>query len=509
MSPGADLLARGGGLALAAVGLAYLAVKPRRLRSVVWAPAVVASAALVGGEGGRLMSALGAPSSGHWLTVALAGGAVATVLSVRRQFPVFVPGPAGGSAWLVAPLVGAVIVGIDVVWIAAHVVGRSPQSAAVLLAGGAAIAVALALMLHPPAAPVALYDRDLAARLVARYGTDTLANFALRQDRRYFFSSDCEAVIAYVVLGGFALASGDPIGRPGSIDNVIGEFVEHCHERGWACAFLSVREATVEQYTRHRLQHFYFGDEALLECQSLRLGGKRNKSTRQAVQRVARTFRFQMLPEDEASPELVQQLNDLSDRWRGRAPERGFSMALSLPVGSGGAGAELCVAIDQCGQPGGFLRLLPVPADPGSFTLDMMRRAPGVPNGMTEYLIANTAQCLGARQIRLISLNFAVMGRLYRPDWPPAAGDRALRAFFALFNPFLPFKSLYDFNRKFTPQWDSRVLVYESHVLLPVIAVLYFGLEGYLSWPLVGRWFDPRRFHPTPAARVEPVGERA
>ena len=50
------------------------------------------------------------------------------------------------------------------------------------------------------------------------YGSDTLAYFALRDDKSFFFSSDGQVLIAYTYLGGFALVSGDPIGRPSSID---------------------------------------------------------------------------------------------------------------------------------------------------------------------------------------------------------------------------------------------------------------------------------------------------
>ena len=52
-------------------------------------------------------------------------------------------------------------------------------------------------------------------RLVRGYGSDTLAYFALRDDKSFFFCSDGEVLIAYTYLGGFALVSGDPIGRAG------------------------------------------------------------------------------------------------------------------------------------------------------------------------------------------------------------------------------------------------------------------------------------------------------
>ena len=72
---------------------------------------------------------------------------------------------------------------------------------------------------------------DHANRLVHTYGHDTLAYFALRDDKSFFFSSDGEAMIAYTYVGRYALASGDPIGRPESIELVVDEFLAMCRER--------------------------------------------------------------------------------------------------------------------------------------------------------------------------------------------------------------------------------------------------------------------------------------
>ena len=42
------------------------------------------------------------------------------------------------------------------------------------------------------------------------YGWDTLAYFALRDDKSFFFSRDGEALLAYTYIGGYALVVGRP-----------------------------------------------------------------------------------------------------------------------------------------------------------------------------------------------------------------------------------------------------------------------------------------------------------
>lgn len=345
-------------------------------------------------------------------------------------------------------------------------------------------------------------DRARAAAIIRRHGTDTLANFALRRDRSYCFAASGEALVPYVTIAGFAMAPGGPIGAPGHIDAALDAFEALCARHRWRPVYLSVPDDDLHRYQRRGLRHFYFGDEAIVRIDSFALAGKRNKSVRQSVQRIGRTHRLEVVHESEARLALRDELERLSARWRAGAPERSFSMATGKAVGEGPGDAELFVALREDGGAGGFLRVLPVPGDPRAFTLDAMRRDPDAPNGMTEFLVAETVEVLRQRGAERFSVNFAVMARLYRDEHVNTRGDRVLLQFFRPFNRCFPFRSLYEFNRRFRPEWLSRVLVYRSHAQLPFITVLYFGLEGYLSLPVIGRWFAPARLE---RRRITPV----
>ena len=82
--------------------------------------------------------------------------------------------------------------------------------------GIAGLAASLVLLFRPLTA-LAPHTRDdwaRAERLIREHGDDTLAAFALRDDKSFFFASDGEAMIAFTYVLGYALASGDPIGAP-------------------------------------------------------------------------------------------------------------------------------------------------------------------------------------------------------------------------------------------------------------------------------------------------------
>ncbi|MEJ2870403.1 lysine--tRNA ligase [Actinomycetospora sp. OC33-EN08] len=374
---------------------------------------------------------------------------------------------------------------------------------ALLALGIAGLVVALVLVFRPLVArsPHTPDDWARAEAIVRTYGWDTLAAFSLRDDKSFFFSSDGRALIAYTYLRGYALASGDPVGDPDSLPRVVDEFLAMCAQRAWTPAFLAAREDTVGRdglLGARGFRSFYLGDEAILDCTTFSLEGRSHKSLRAAVRRVAKTYRFQLVTEANASPALVAGLNAISDQWRGKAPERGFTMALSQDVAGAGRNPDflLCVALDDDGVPGGFLRLVPAYGGPQTgttfgYTLDLMRHDPGAPNGMTEFLIARTAEALGERGVTRLSMNFALWGRLFADDVPFTPVQRVARRAVGVLNPFFQVRSLHDFNAKFDPQWLPRVLAYRNPADLPRVGLLYAGAEGFLAVPGLGPLFVP------------------
>ena len=77
-----------------------------------------------------------------------------------------------------------------------------------------------------PAPPASPDERRRARALLARHGTDTLAYFHLRPDRRYIFAPDGAGFVSFVVRGDVALLGGDPLAAPGSLALVVRHAVE-------------------------------------------------------------------------------------------------------------------------------------------------------------------------------------------------------------------------------------------------------------------------------------------
>lgn len=383
-----------------------------------------------------------------------------------------------------------------------------PVSLLVLGVGG--LFGALVLLFRPIVARsvVSRSTLDAAVRIVRDHSTDTLDYFALRDDKLLFISSDGRALIAYTYVARYALVSGDPIGDAGSIPLVVDEFLQMCRERAWGVSFLAVRESDRTIYTDRGLHTVYLGDEAVVDVRGFQLSGKRWKSIRQSSGRVERTFSFVWMAETEASPSLIAELNDISRRWRGKAPERGFTMTLAQDVEGTNPDFRLCIAMGEDGRPGGFLRIVPVYGDHAGFTLDIMRRDPDTPNGMTEFLLTRTMMKLDELGYERFSMNFAAWGRFFEDDVDYSVTQRAVKLLLDAMSPFYQIRSLKEFNQRFHPVWVPRCIAYEGFRTLPRVALLYSAAEGFLNIPIIGRYLLPRTVvhpgHPVVGGRVDP-----
>jgi lysyl-tRNA synthetase, class II len=345
--------------------------------------------------------------------------------------------------------------------------------------------------------------RARAEEIVHKWGTDTLDYFALRRDKNYFFAADGESLIAYLYVRGTAMVAADPIGPPGNEARTLDEFLAFCAERGWRVAFFAVREADAELYRERGMHTIYLGDEAILRLDTFTLDGAERKAVRSAVKHVEKDHTFELIAENEASPELVGELNEISEEWRKGAPERGFTMELGEDVEGTNPDFVLAIARDKGTEKvEGFLRFVPVYGDEPGYSLDLMRRRLSSTNGMTEFLIARAAQTLAARGYKRLSLNFAAWGRLLDSAEDAGLSARLQRLMAKGLNPFFQIQSLRDFNQKFGPEWVPRSCVIDDASDLPRVAALYASVEGFLEVPLLSHALEPPIRQRVEAARA-------
>jgi lysyl-tRNA synthetase class 2 len=138
-----------------------------------------------------------------------------------------------------------------------------------------------------------------------------------------------DALLAYGVVAGCALVSGDPVGNPESIPGMVRAFAAFAHLRGWRLVVLHCSEEWVGLIREIGMRALPIGDEAVLCPHTFTLEGRAIRKVRQSVNRLARMGYSVTVaaPADltDAGRAAVEQV---SQEWLNSWPDRGFSMAM-------------------------------------------------------------------------------------------------------------------------------------------------------------------------------------
>ncbi|MEO5609130.1 MAG: phosphatidylglycerol lysyltransferase domain-containing protein [Ornithinibacter sp.] len=362
-----------------------------------------------------------------------------------------------------------------------------------LIAFGLLIAFITAyLVLRPADSSSASTDEDqqrLRALLATQGHRDSLGYFALRDDKVLAWSPSGKAAVAYRVISGIALASGDPIGDPEAWPGALDVFLERARTHAWVPAVLGCSEAGGKAWRRVGLDALELGDEAVLDVGRFSLQGRSMRNVRQAAGRavragyLVRVRRLSEIPDDE----LVQ-LSSAVARWRGGGSERGFSMALSRFAQRED---DECVVVSAhlAGRVMGVLNF--VPWGTGGLSLDLMTRDREADNGTNEFLITELVAAAPALGVSQVSLNFAVFRSTLERGERLGAGPvtRVWSKLLVWASRWWQIDSLYHFNAKFAPDWYPRYVCFPSGRDLPRISVAALEAEAFLALPRPGlRW---------------------
>ena len=346
------------------------------------------------------------------------------------------------------------------------------------------------LVLRPPEPLSELSDADEAAmRSLLQRSPDSLGYFNLRRDKSVVWSDSAKAAIAYRVVSGVMLASGDPLGDPEAWPGAMTNFLAEAELHAWTPGVIGCSEQAGSIWCRVTgFSALELGDEAVVDAATFSLDGRPMRNVRQMVKRIERAgYTTEVLRAGDVSEgERRRALVD-ADAWRGTETERGFSMALGRLVDPVDPECVFVVA-RQDGVARAFLQF--VPWGPDAMSLDLMRRDRTADAGVNELLIVDALRSCGELGIKKVSLNFAAFRSTLERGERLGAGPsvRAWRTVLLFASRWFQIESLYRFNAKFQPTWVPRFIVYPATRDLPRIALAALEAEAFLTWPHLRRF---------------------
>lgn len=340
--------------------------------------------------------------------------------------------------------------------------------------------------LHLPGRPVLT-----PIEIVERYSTSTLDYFALRDDKSYYTTYN--TLIAYAVIGTVVLVSPDPIGPDATAKQAWNEFRHYSNSNGWTICILGAGDKWLPTYASDGFHSMYVGDEAVVSTRNFSLDGKKNKSLRQAVNRMRNHgYTIQYLDPLDLTDGVRDQLLEILTKSRRGNIERGFSMTLGRFLDPKDKGLLLTICFGPAGNVVGFCQWVPAPGING-FSLDLMRRDLGEhPNGMTDLMVVSTIEYLRERHLENLSLNFATMRAIIAGETEEGLQVKLERWFLKRLSDTAQIESLWRFNSKFNPKWLPRYLVFDSPQNLPQIAIAIARAESFWEIPVIGKFLVPK-----------------
>jgi lysyl-tRNA synthetase, class II len=368
----------------------------------------------------------------------------------------------------------------DVEYLPSEFTGWFPLSVVSIVAVGVIWAAAVWLRPWRQRLSADMQRRQQALGIVRRWGSDTLAPFTLRLDKEWFVIG--QTVIAYRVIRGLALVTGDPVGPPDEARLALESFLARARSRGWRTAVLGASDRLLQMYRDLGLHPLYHGDEAIIDAKRFCLDGRRMRTARQGVHRVQRHgYNAEVVMAGSVTPALRAELAAVERAWLRGATRKGFTMELDSLFSLGDDNAAFVVGRDAQGRAGGFLHLA-VCLPSRSLSLSTMPRLPGTPNGFAAWLITEAVSWARYHGFTRLSLNFSPFaGLLATKAELPARQRLQRRALLRLKGVLaLQLDNLLRFNDQFDPDWLPRYVILQAWADLPRVAVAATAAEGYL-----------------------------
>jgi len=311
---------------------------------------------------------------------------------------------------------------------------------------------------------------------------DSLGYFATRKDKSVVWTENRKAGIAYRVQGGVMLASGDPFGEFSLWPDAISEFLKIAAQHAWLPGVMGCSDRGGEVWVEHAgMIAIDIGDEAIIKVADFTLEGRPMANVRQMINRIVRKGYVTTTSKwSEIDSETKTKLRKLAKEWRYGVAERGFSMSMDRFGEDEDSDTYITIAY-LAGEIKGLLYFVPWTTD--RLSLDRMQRERGTDAGVNELMIADTVVWGRTNGITDISLNFAAFRALFERADKISAGPitRGMRNLIRFFSNFFQVESLYRFNAKFQPEWETRYVLYPRAADLPKVGWAALRAEKFIS----------------------------
>jgi len=344
------------------------------------------------------------------------------------------------------------------------------------------------LLTHPSHAPELpgpdMLDKALA---IIRKSSNTMNHLAVIGDKRLLWSDTEKSFLMFNCTPKYWIAMGDPVGDSGEFEDLVWKFRELADSYGAKISFYEVGKDHLPIYLSLGLTMIKLGEEAMVDLPSFNLEGKKRQGLRQSHNKHLRDgLVFDIVPAADVE-KILPQLRAISDHWleSKRGKEKRFSIGYFDEVYlKRSAIAVVKQNIGEVQRIIAFANLWELDHK-AELSIDLMRYDDQAPSGTMEFLTVSLMLWGKQEGYQRFNLGMAPLSGLERHPLAPLwqkIGD----SIFRLSSEFYNFEGLFQYKKKFDPEWQPRYMAAPSSlqvasVLLAVTSLISGGVEGVLK----------------------------
>jgi lysylphosphatidylglycerol synthetase-like protein (DUF2156 family) len=334
--------------------------------------------------------------------------------------------------------------------------------AVLLVAAVGAAAWGLVLVVRNAPLPLES-DRGPLRAVYREHAAAGVSPFALMNDKRWFWSRDRKAFLAYGLRAGVAVVLGPGVGPAASLAALYREFRTACQSRGWKIGFYQVSDAMARSLGWGVQRQI--GSEAIVDLTRLTLDGPTMAKLRHEVSRGQRNgVTVRLISRTDVTPEIREAMGALAASWLGRHALGEMTFSVGCRADQPDAPSTIGLAYDKERILVAYCSWLSLPGSRG-VVLDEIRRTSKTPAGAMDLLLFTCMKQFAA-DAAWASLGLAPVAAEPANKYA-AVGERALhRLGIASVS-----ASLVSFKAKFQPRWEPRYIVAPRAADWPAVGV--------------------------------------
>ena len=296
-------------------------------------------------------------------------------------------------------------------------------------------------------------SKETYKEIITTYTGSNLAHLGFLPANSVLNDTNLEVSCIYQENRTTILILGDPVGNHLQFIPFINNLHDYASQIGKELIFYQTSTDFIHIYTQLNYNLFNLGEEAEVDVTTFKITGNKGKVFRQLINKQENEeITFQV---EESTPELINELQVISDAWLGDKKEMSFSLGDFNPTYL--SQNAIATLRNNNGEAIAFASIMPTYVD-NKISVDLIRWLdnPNIP--MMDLLYLNLILWSKENDYTIFNLGMAPLSSSYNKSNDFL--DTIVTSIYQNSSSLYSFKGLRQYKNKFKPNWYPRYLIY-------------------------------------------------